>query len=151
VLLKEDYPMLLTGKLADIRTSEVPLTDTKLTLVTKSTLTHELCHSFALGDEYGETPDDDSDTNQTVPEPLVSSWKYTKYTSPPRNLDIYRNIQAKSDFERPKPGGGTELDAFRLKWRYHRIQKCTLVTAISSPGTELIATLKNPEVAFGVN
>ncbi len=152
VLLHDENRMTLTGTLADKRVSEVPVKMLKkLSLVQKATLTHELCHSFGLGDEYGETPDNSDDIGKPVTDAAVAGWDFATYKGAPAGLDEYSNVQAKKDMERPKTSGGTEIDAFKVKWRYHRIQKCSLVSTITASANELTVTLKTPTVAFAAN
>ncbi|GAB3938523.1 hypothetical protein [Larkinella terrae] len=148
--LKLPDDITLTGTLADFRTSRIPpVLPSVLPPMAKATLTHELVHSFGLGDEYGEPNSDYS--NKPITDPAVANWPFANYTDGVYLTDEYSNLQAKLDLESPISGGGTALDAFKIKWRYPRIRKCSLVTAISLSGSDMVMTLKSPKADFKVN
>ena len=105
----------------------------------RATLTHELGHSFALEDEYGEPPPSPAFADRFVNDPLVVGWHFTKDTNPPQNLDWSGNVQARQDLLTPDPNhpGTALLDPTKLKWRYHRIQKCGVVANnLTQSGTQ---------------
>jgi hypothetical protein len=146
-----DSTITLMGTLVDDRVSEVAISvPATIPLRKKGTITHELLHSFGLGDEYGEEPDDNAYKGKIITDPLVVNWPFTAYKDPAYYADEYSNVQPRKDFERPKTGGGTgtELDAYKIKWRYHRIQKCSLVTAVTTSGNDVLMTVKNPKAGF---
>jgi hypothetical protein len=97
----------------------------------KATLTHELGHSFALEDEYGEQPPASSFEGKFINDSLVSGWNYTRYTGSAANLDWSSNVVARTDLLslNTNSPGTNMLDANKLKWRYHRIDKCAVVTS----------------------
>ncbi|GAB3325615.1 hypothetical protein GCM10027299_23970 [Larkinella ripae] len=138
----------LTGDLSQNRVSIQPVsTPFKLPVESKGTITHEICHSFGLGDEYGESPPLDSYAKKPVTDPAVSGWPFAQYTGDGSSLDTYGNIQARSDLEIPASDGTTRFNAFRIKWRYHRIRKCGIVTAVSVTQSTLTLILKPGQAA----
>ncbi|GAB4042315.1 zinc metalloprotease [Spirosoma litoris] len=151
ILLDDDGSPTLPGTLADNRVSAAPVSiPAKLPLEQKAVLTHELGHSFGLGDEYGEsTPDDDYD-NRYVGSSKVASWPFARYQKPAYFTDGDSNVQPKVDFERPSSHGPepTEIDAYRIKWRYHRTRKASLVSSPSFANNTLTVTANDPSVRF---
>ena len=122
--------------LANIRTSvkydnNIP----SFSLLKKATLTHELGHSFALEDEYGEAPPSDSYKNKFINNHVVSGWKYTQFDGDADDMDWSGNVQAGKDLIslNPNAPGTTFLDAKKIKWRYHRIVKCGTVAGSLDP------------------
>ncbi|GAB3945965.1 hypothetical protein GCM10028805_15910 [Spirosoma harenae] len=151
--IEDTAAISLKGTLADDRVSEIAVkVPSKMPLRKKGSVTHEIAHSFGLGDEYGESPDDERFLGKPVTDPQVANWVFANFQAPANRTDFYSNIQARKDVERPKPGGavGTEIDAYKIKWRYHRIQKCSLITAITVSGPDIVMTLKNTKVNFKV-
>ncbi len=92
----------------------------------KVTLLHEICHSLGLDDEYGEggiTRDD----------------PFFLYTNP-GDIELdkhYSNVQAKSDLL--VLAGGNTIDADKIKWRWHRIDKSAVLAPIRPPSLKAIA------------
>jgi hypothetical protein len=143
-----DAKEILIGDLATLR---VPIAPTdlpdKLPIKSKNTTTHELCHSFGLDDEYGEKPPLESYKNKPVDDPMVSGWSFAKYTKAASSVDWSSNVQARADLEVPVSSGGTQIQPYRIKWRYHRIQKCGVVTTITVTGNHIELTLQNGQAA----
>jgi hypothetical protein len=117
----------------------------ELALARRAVLTHELGHSFALEDEYGEPAPADNFEDKFINDPLVSGWKFSRYTDAASDLDWSGNVQARQDLLSPNPNNPTTamMDASKIKWRYHRIQKCGTVAAnITASGNQYTVTLR---------
>lgn len=111
----------------------------------KATITHELSHSFGLGDEYGENPPDKNFDQKTIDDPLVAGWPHAVFDQVNRKeFDLYSNIQPRSDLLSPDPADPTKgrLDADKIKWRWHRIRVGRVVKSISKSGSTYTITLK---------
>ncbi len=134
-----------------VKTFEVTEAGPKVTLVqsnadlnrfdaeVKATITHELSHSFCLGDEYGEHPPDSSFDGLEIDDAKLIGWKYAIYPDSKRsNLDSYGNVQARHDLLIPDPvvAGASMIDPDKIKWRWHRIKKCGFVKSIVKVGSE---------------
>ncbi len=143
----------LEGIITDKRFAAAPMTlPTKLPLLSKKTTTHEICHSFGLGDEYGEGLPREDFQGKPVTDPLVAGWTFANYDDNPQDQDWTTNLQAKADLLVPVSTGGMQIQPYRLKWRYHRIQKCGIVTALTLNNNELTLTLQPGQTArFEVN
>jgi len=95
----------------------------------KATLTHELGHSFALEDEYSEQPPFPGYTGKFINDGTVTGWNYTRYTGLASRMDWSANAVARTDMLSLNTNlpGTNMLDANKLKWRYHRIDKCAIL------------------------
>jgi hypothetical protein len=116
---------LLLSLQADLIASVIPpAIPQKLPLDPTGTITHEISHSFGLGDEYGENlPQFD---NKPVSDPALAGVPFVNFVqSDARLLDMKSNLQARIDLK-----GTIPLDPTKLKWRYPRIETCRTVTAI---------------------
>ncbi len=109
----------------------------ELTTSQKATLTHELCHSFGLEDEYGESPPIESYENRFIDDAAVTGWQYTVYDADPgalgpEEMDWSGNVQARQDLliDSVDNPGTLRLHTAKLKWRYHRILKCGVLNAV---------------------
>ncbi|RRB07228.1 hypothetical protein [Larkinella rosea] len=132
--------LIMAGKLTDLRMSvaptEMPL---QMSNALKATLTHELCHSFGLGDEYATSPP--KKFNKKPVDDIT--WDFAIYPSQPSVLDIYANLQAKKDLRKNPSNANSAIDALKIKWRYHRIQKCGLVSTIAVNQNTISLTLQD--------
>ncbi|GAB3945969.1 hypothetical protein GCM10028805_15920 [Spirosoma harenae] len=156
ILDKVSYFQTTETLLGDLTTFQVPIAPTdlpnKLPINAKATTTHELCHSFGLEDEYGEQPPSDSYDNKPVTDPSVSGWPFANFTERASNLDWSSNTQARADLEVPVSTGGHQIQPYHIKWRYHRIQTCGIVTALTVTGNQVILILPSGQVSqFTVN
>ena len=112
----------------------------ELSVEQKAVLTHELGHSCGLEDEYGEPPPQKSYAGKFIDHRSVSNWGYAVYDRAPfkkgpEKLDWSGNVQARQDL---LIGDDTAQDGFiidsdKIKWRYHRIEKCGVLAAAPSP------------------
>ncbi|MBP6640197.1 MAG: hypothetical protein KA293_07875 [Bacteroidia bacterium] len=94
----------------------------------KTTLLHEICHSLGLDDEYGES-------GQTFGSPYLN----TNDTVVPMSEQErhFSNVQLRSDLLT-----AGVLDAERIKWRWHRIEKSGIVNgAIAQVGAQYFIVL----------
>ena len=94
----------------------------------KTTLLHEICHSLGLDDEYGES-------GQTFGSPYLN----TNDTVVPMSEQErhFSNVQLRSDLLT-----AGVLDAERIKWRWHRIEKSGVVNgAIAQVGAQYFIVL----------
>ena len=107
----------------------------ELPLYKRAVLTHELGHSFALEDEYGEPTPTDNYNDKFINDPLVSGWSFSRFTGGASVMDWSGNVEARNDLLTPNPNNPSTamLDANKIKWRYHRIEKCGVVAANISP------------------
>jgi hypothetical protein len=88
-------------------------------------LTHELSHSFNLGDEYAE-----------------------RAGAPASSLDEYANLQKESDAQRGA-GAARVLHGDEIRWRWHRIEKVGVVSAaLTLAGTVLTVKPRDLEALF---
>ncbi|MBN1274416.1 MAG: hypothetical protein JXB26_19310 [Candidatus Aminicenantes bacterium] len=146
-----DWFYKIDGQFNNIKASLIfPNDKEELTLSAKATITHELGHSFALEDEYGEDPPNEAYSNKFIDHQDVSGWEYAKYTGAAFSMDWSGNVQARKDLLSPNPNipNTGMIDAEKIKWRYHRIQKCGMV--VSNPvkaGNQYTITLKNKNQA----
>jgi len=130
-------------------------TVTSLNNSQKATLTHEICHSFGLEDEYGETPSNDSYNGKFIDHDDVDDWQYTVYDADPNKLgpeemDWSGNVQARQDLLILESGSSTNvrLHGAKIKWRYHRIEKCGVLTAVpAASGNRFTLTLRTGQAA----
>lgn len=132
--------LIMAGKLTDLKMSVAPTEmPWKMSNASKATLTHELCHSFGLGDEYTKKP-----TKEFRNKPVDDiKWGFAKYPSQASVLDIYANLQAKDDLLNDPSDDDSGIDALKIKWRYHRIQKCGVVSTIAVNQNTVTLTLRN--------
>ncbi|MVM29216.1 hypothetical protein GO755_04165 [Spirosoma sp. HMF4905] len=138
----------LHGDFGTIRVAmEPPDIPIKLPLDAKGTITHELCHSFGLGDEYGESPPFNSYLNKPVNASLVADWPFAQYSGSGADLDIFSNVQTKDDLLVPVSDGTQRIQPYHIKWRYHRIQTCATVTALSVNANTLLLIVKTGQAA----
>lgn len=91
----------------------------------KTTLLHEIAHSLGLGDEYGES-------EITKEDPRLV---YTGTGSIGLDRE-FSNLQMKSDLV--VSAGADDLDAEKIKWRWHRIGKCGVLAPIAPPAQAAI-------------
>lgn len=102
----------------------------KISPLKKAVLTHEISHSFGLGDEYGDHPLNTASVGKFINDPAVQSEPFRLFDNDERSeTDRYGNIQAGHDLLSPNPNlpGTGMIDVDKLKWRYHRISKCGIV------------------------
>ncbi|GAB3325620.1 hypothetical protein GCM10027299_23980 [Larkinella ripae] len=119
-----------------------PAIPTPLPLEIVGTITHEICHSFGLGDEYGEELPQFKGlavTNGAIVN--VPNVNFDRADA--KRLDMFGNLQARIDLQATAPVQTTvPMDPVRLKWRYHRIATCRTVTSIKkTSATTLEVTL----------
>lgn len=118
--------------------------DTNIPLSSFITLTHEICHSLELGDEYAERID-----KQYVGKPakdVQSNFAIGKGVS----LNEFANIQPFEDFVNNE--NENALDPRRIKWRYHRIKVCGLVETAEIKNDKLVLHIPNEQLkTFNVN
>ncbi|GAB3938519.1 hypothetical protein [Larkinella terrae] len=138
----------LTGDLTHNRVSIEPVTmPFKIPPGLKGTITHEICHSFGLGDEYGESPPSNSFIKKPVNHPDVIGWAFANFEGDGASLDNYSNLQAKADLKILGTDGTPLLNPYHIKWRYHLMQKCGIVTAVSVNVSTLTLTLQPRQAA----
>jgi len=116
----------------------------------KGTITHELGHSFSLDDEYGEPVPDPSFNNKPVDDPAVSGWTFAIFSGAASAPDWSGNVMARGDLLTPDAGDPTKgrIDANKIKWRYHRIKKCAIITANpAASGSNYTITVKPGQTA----
>jgi hypothetical protein len=90
-----------------------------------SVLTHELSHSFNLGDEYAEHAG-----------------------APGFTLDEFANLQKESDAQRGPPAARV-LHGDEIRWRWHRIERVGVVSApLTLAGNVLTVKLRELEALF---
>ncbi len=138
-----DTPVVLNGSKLFLA---IQNTRTVLSTAQKATLTHEICHSLGLGDEYAEHPPQSSYRNRFIDDPVVSGWSQALYRSNPQVMDKYANLQTRHDLwiESPESSGNFRLHGAKLKWRLHRIEKCAVLTqAASQSGARITLTLRS--------
>ncbi|GAB3325611.1 hypothetical protein GCM10027299_23960 [Larkinella ripae] len=134
--VSEREPLVLSGQLTDIRMAIAPAEfPAKMENAEKATLTHELCHSFGLGDEYARKPP--AGKREGLPVVEAADWPLARYDDPASDLDPYANLQARADLV-DETG---KIDPYKIKWRYHRIQKCGRVAAIAVNDPVVTVTL----------
>ncbi len=128
-LIREDMDWIeMAGTINDFRhilnVDNGSITD--MPISEKGTLTHELGHSFALEDEYGENPPVNGWKNKFINDPAVTNWEWTAFSGPASLADWSSNTQHKQDLLSPNPNvpGTGIIDATKIKWRFHRIKKC---------------------------
>ncbi len=148
----QGYYKMESGSLTNVKVSvEVDTEIKELPLSKMKTLTHELAHSFALGDEYGESPPSDTFLNKFVNDPLItgSNWAFGRFIGGGNFTDWAGNLQARRDLLIMAPPG---INANKIKWRYHRIERIGVVAEeISSSGNQHTVTLKQGQAsAFAV-
>ena len=134
-----DGVIKLNGNIED---HKIKIADTvlpkELEIARKKTITHELCHSFGLGDEYGESLDDKY--NHKPADKVPSS--YAVADEDIHNLDEYSNIQTWRDLQVKIAGTDkSQIQPYRIKWRYHRVQVCGLVQQVSIENNHLMLQL----------
>ncbi len=94
------------------------------------TVTHELGHSFGLGDEY-------ADFNRPFPRP---------HTSP-----LHANLQTEADTQIPDPNDPTKniLSGDQIPWVWHRILAAAVVNGnITAEGVDTFRIPVAPDVSF---
>ncbi len=136
-------PLLLQSHGSKVKIS-APTNAQVLNLRSKAVMTHELCHSFGLGDEYAEDAPE-SFNNKFTDDSTVSDYRFLNYKSDPKNLDGYANLQSRPDLliNDPDTPGSFRLHGAKLKWRLHRIVKCGVVAEVpTQSGNRIILTLK---------
>ncbi len=69
--------------------------------------THELAHSFGLGDEYRDIPED--------------------YTGAETDLESSANLQTEADAQVAAAGGAKTLSGDEIKWNWHRVQRAAVI------------------------
>lgn len=91
------------------------------------TLIHEITHSLTIGDEYGEAG---IDINH-------SFFRFSRNISVVE--DNFANLQAESD----ALNAAGFVDGGRVKWRWHRMKKCAVLSApIVASGSNFVITLQ---------
>ena len=102
----------------------------------KTTLLHEIGHSLGLGDEYGESG-------------ITKQSKLFQFdgTSGIQADKSQSNVQVKSDLV--VTPGGDAIDADKVKWRWHRIEKSAVLAPVSPPAPEAI-TVNGSQYAIKV-
>jgi hypothetical protein len=128
-MVAESESLTLTGHLSDLRMSISPTEmPESMSNEAKAVLTHEMCHSFGLGDEYAKSPPKRF-SKMTVAE--AAEWPFARFESQASTLDRYSNLQAREDLLNDPTDDDSGIDALKIKWRYHRIQKCAVVSTIN--------------------
>ncbi|MEO8513357.1 MAG: hypothetical protein ABI543_07355 [Ignavibacteria bacterium] len=141
----------ISGTINDFKRSINVDNDTieDLPLSSKGTLTHELGHSFALEDEYGEPPPLQSWDRKFIndPDTALHAWVFNAFSGASSLADWSSNTQHKQDLlSSPTPNIADSgiIDAMKIKWRFHRIKKCGVLA--SNPvqnGANYTITLKS--------
>ncbi len=110
-------------KMTDLEASRLPA-DMPL-MPGKSTLLHEIAHSLGLSDEYGEGG-------------ITKKSRLFQFTGTSNIRDDQEssNVQVKSDLV--VTPGGDQLDADKVKWRWHRIVKSAVLAPLSPPAPAAI-------------
>ena len=118
--------------------------DTSIPLSSFIVLTHEICHSLELGDEYAERI-----AKQYIGKPVTevqSNFAIGKGVV----LNGFANLQPVEDLVDIK--NENALDPKRIKWRYHRIKVCGLVDSAEIQNDKLVLNIPNEQLKkFNIN
>ena len=112
--------------------------DTNIPLSSFIVLTHEICHSLELGDEYAERM-----AKQYIGKPakdVQSNFAIGNRVS----LNEFANLQPVEDLVDHE--NENALDPRRIKWRYHRIKVCGLVDAAEIQNDKLVLNIPNEQL-----
>jgi len=122
-----EIPVTKVGSRYILNFTDVP---TNVELDRSRTVTHELGHSFGLGDEY-------ADFNKPFPEPHAN----------PRQA----NLQTEADTQIPDPNDATKhiISGDQISWVWHRILAAAVVNGdITAEGLDSFRIPVTPDVSF---